>query len=557
MKKKHHLHLLVIALLFCLVFSACSIAPPAHTESPSESNFQMTSFEIESNLKNAHEYNYSDFDIGSGIYTTQGNHEMPYKVRGIIALPEGEGPFPLVLIAHGAHEEEDESKRFDTGFDYLVKGLAQNGYIAVSMDVLMPYIQRYGGNDDYIEKMTAIVNDHIQGLYSAHDGASLYPMDLTGKINFQQTALLGHSRSGAAVFQLAKEGVEQGLGVKAILSLAPSADLRVEFTGLPTAFLVPQYDGDVIQLDGVYMYDYLENRVAGDHSITLLMGANHNFFNRSLERDDSIARGMESSYTPLSRKEQEDFLLNFSVDFFNSTLEGEDSFYMFSQAQPNKMYGRDINRQVRLLEPVNLINAFETNGFSSDTAAISHVVDSVLFNQDEVLINTVTISVLKSVLEGNDDTNSDVLEYVPLNRDLICIEWTKKDTRVSMTPLVTDFSGKSAMSINMIPDSASELNTPGQALSLTVILKDTRGNVAAVTTAPNQNVLSPYPGELGKTVLTEDFSIEYWEPTSPMGMLHIPLSCFEAVDISTISSVELLFDNSESGSIFISSWQLQ
>ena len=546
-----------ILTILCLALSACNVTPPSLSNSPVESSFQMTNFEIESNLKNNYEYKYSEFNIGDGIYTTQGNREMPYKIRGVIAVPEGAGPFPLAIIAHGAHEEDDESRRFDTGFDYLVKGLAQNGYVAVSIDVLMPYIQRYGGNEDYIEKMLAIADDHIQALHSAHDGTAIYPIDLKGKIDFQKTALLGHSRSGSAIFQIAKEELGKGLGVKAILSLAPSADFSVEFTGLPTAFLIPQYDGDVIQLDGIYMYDYLENRVAGDHSVTLLMGANHNFFNRNLQRDDSITRDMKESYTPLSREEQEDFLINFSIDFFNSSFGEEDHFYMHSQTQPNKMYGRDINRQFRLSEPINLIDARSADGFSSDTANIRHVVDSAFFSEDDVLINTVTTSVLKSVLDEIHHVETEILEYIPLNRNLISIEWTQKNSLVSIIPLVTDFGRKSAMSINMIPDSASKLNAPGQALSFTVILKDKNGNVAAVTTAPNQNTLSTYLGELGETILTEDFSIEYWEPTTPLGMLHIPLSYFEAVDISDIKSMELLFDNTENGAVFIASWQLQ
>ena len=539
---------------------SASLTPPISTETPApptESEIKLANFEIESGLEYSYEYEYSEFNLGDGVYITKGNREMPYEVRGIIAVPEGKGPFPLVLIAHGAHEEMDESKRFDTGFDYLVKGLAQNGYIAVSLDVLKPYIQRYGGNEDYIEKMIPIVEDHIKALRSAAGGEAVYPMDLAGKIDFEKTAFLGHSRSGSAVFQIAKAERDRGLGVKAILSLAPAADFWVEFTELPTAFLVPQYDGDVIQLDGIYMYDYLENRVEGDHSVTLLMGANHNFFNSNMERDDSIARNMENSYPQLSREEQEDFLINFAADFFSSSFEEEDRFYQTSQPQPNKMYGHDVNRQVRLSQPINLIDVGGAEGFSSRTADVRHAVYSVFFREDEIWINTVTTSVLKNVLEGIPDRETETLEYIALNRDLIGIEWTKKDAVVSVAPLVADFSGKSAMSIHIIPDSASELNTLGKPISLTVVLRDAKGGVARVTAAEGQNALSTYPGELGETVLTDDLSIKYWEPTTPLGMLNIPLSCFEAVDLGDIESMELLFDNNESGAVFISSWQLQ
>ena len=568
--------------MFCLSFSGCGGAEkppeqsstttpdttetpavtttPTATDPPSEtevSSVQLGNFEIVSSLKNSFEYEYSEFNLGGRSYTTPNGREMPYDIRGTIAVPEGDGPFPLVLIAHGAHEEEDETKRFDTGFDYLVRALAQNGYVAVSLDMLKPYIQRYGGNDDYVEKMLVIADDHIQGLHAANGGEALYPVGLTGKIDFENVALLGHSRSGSAVFQIAKEHTANGIGIGAVLSLAPSADFWVEFGDMPIAFLVPQYDGDVIQLDGIYMFDFLAGRVAGEHSVTLLMGANHNFFNRNIERDDSAARGMQNAYPPLTRAEQEDFLVNFAVDFFDASLGGADNFFHTSKPQPNKMYGYDVNRQLRLGEPVDLIDAMSTNGFSSDTSAVTSVVDSVFFNEDGVLINTVTTSILDTILDGTRDKNAETLNYVSVPRSLISVEWTQPDSAVTILPNTSDFSGKNTLTIQIIPDSASELNNPEQALNFTIALRDADGNTAMVKTAEEQNALRCYPGELRSLDLTDDFKIEYWEPATPLGMLSIPLSLFEAVNLSSIEAIDLVFDHGESGAVYIASIQLQ
>ena len=380
---------------------------------------------------------------------------------------------------------------------------------------------------------------------------------MTGKIDFENVALLGHSRSGSAVFQIAKEQLERGLGVGAVLSLAPSADFWVEFADIPIAFLVPQYDGDVIQLDGVYMFDFLAGRASGDHSVTLLMGANHNFFNRNIERDDSIARGMSNAYPPLSRGEQEDFLINFAVDFFDASLGGADNFYHPSEPQPNKMYGYDVNRQLRLGESVDLIDAMSTNGFSSDDASIASVVDSVFFNEDGVLINTVTTSILDTILDDTRDKNTEALNYISVPRSLISVEWTKTDSSVTILPETPDFSGKSMLTIQIIPDSASELNNPEQTLRLTVALRDSGGNTATVTTAEWQNALRCYPGELRSLDLTDDFKIEYWEPATPLGMLSIPLSLFDDVDRAAIEAIYLVFGHGESGAVYIASIQLQ
>ena len=46
-------------------------------------------------------------------------------------MPEGDGPFPLVLIVHGNHLMEQFS---DEGYAYLGEMLASRGFIAVSVD---------------------------------------------------------------------------------------------------------------------------------------------------------------------------------------------------------------------------------------------------------------------------------------------------------------------------------------------------------------------------------------------------------------------------------------
>ena len=499
-----------------------------------------------------------EYTIGSGSYTTVGGREMPYQLRGVMAVPSGEGTHPLVLILHGAHEEEDESKRFDTGFGYLVKALVDEGFVAVSIDVAMPYMQRYGGNDDYIEKMAAIVNGHMEGLMAANAGEPLFPSDLTGKIDMQKVGMLGHSRSGAAIFQLASEQIGKGIGVNALLSLAPAADLWVEFPeNIPVAFLVPQYDGDVVQLDGIYLYDYMGGKVSGDHSATVLMGANHNFFNRNLTRDDSIADEVKDAYPALTREEQETYLADFAHAFFASTLDGRSGMDFYAMdADISAMFGRDVNRQVRLKGTTDLIDAASAGGFAAVGAQVRHVSDSVFFQQDEVLLNTVTTSILQTIVDGTRDKEADI-EYVAFDRDLIRIEWEREGASVSVTPAISDFSQKKAMTLSLVVDAASELNRPGAPLPLTVTLRDAAGNEIGVAAAPDQNALRRYPGEVRKTQLTDDFAVAYYEPTTPLGMWVIPLSLFEGMDTSSVQSMELSFGESGSGALYLAAWQLQ
>jgi len=549
---------LLLAILLNLSFTACGTTqepentditdshPPSSAENgQQETNVvEIADFEITSGIRNSYEYEFSEFNLGNRSYTTLTGRKMPYKLRGIMAVPVGEGPFPVVLITHGSHENLDETKRFDTGYDYLVKALAQNGYAAISMDMLMPYIWTYGDDDD-MEKSIAVADEHIKSLLKASGGEVLYPIDLTNRTDMDKIALIGHSRGGETIFQIAEKQRENGINIETLLSIAPSWDISREFPDVSATIIVPQYDGDVTRLDGIALYDYLVNNNNGDYSVTFLMGANHNFFNRNIERDDSTFHEVENGHSALSRQEQEEFLVNYAVDFLDVSFGIEDRFYQLSQPQPNKMYGLDISRSVHFNSAISLTDMTAAGNFSSDTAVVKHVVDSWFFKEDHILIDTVTIGLI--------DEN---LNQINLNRDLISIEWDNMDSIVNIIPLKSDFNGKNALSIHLVLDSASALNRTDEALQFTIILRDTEGNAASVVTAAGQNILSCYPGRLVKTQLTDSI-LEYWQPATPLGTLNIPLSLFEGVNLTAIKSIELLFDQNDSGSIFIGGIEVQ
>lgn len=556
MKKRYIL--LLAAILLCLSFTACGpTREPEDTDfayslppSPAENGQQETkvveiaNFEITSGIRNSYEYEFSEFDLGDRSYTTLAGRKMPYKLRGIMAVPVGDGPFPVILITHGSHENLDETKRFDTGYDYLVKALAQNGYAAISMDMLMPYIWKYGDVDD-MEKSIAVADEHIKSILAASGGEALYPIDLTNRADMDKIALIGHSRGGETLFQIAEDQREKGVNIETLLSIAPSWDISREFPDVSATVIVPQYDGDVTRLDGIALYDYLLNNTNGDYSVTFLMGANHNFFNRNIERDDSTSHEVEDGHPALSREEQEEFLVNYAVDFFDASFGIEDRFYQISQPQPSKMYGLDISRSIHLNHAIGLVDTVTADNFSGNMAAVKHVVDSWFFKEDDILIDTVTIGLI------DKDLNQ-----INLNRDLISIEWDSMDSTVKIIPIKSDFSGKSALSIHIVPDSASALNRTDEALQFTIILRDTDGNTAAVVTAADQNILSCYPGKLGKTQLTDSI-VEYWQPATPLGTLNIPLALFKGVNFTAIESMELLFDRTGSGAIFIDAIEVQ
>ena len=55
-----------------------------------------------------------------------------FPINGRVWYPDGEGPFPLVLVVHGNHNMKDFS---DPGYDWLGELLASRGYILTSVDM--------------------------------------------------------------------------------------------------------------------------------------------------------------------------------------------------------------------------------------------------------------------------------------------------------------------------------------------------------------------------------------------------------------------------------------
>jgi len=77
------------------------------------------------------------------------NHNWPFTpnnvpLNGIIHLPEGNGPFPLVIIAHGNHSPIENST---VGYDYLGKMLSSQGVIFASIDANFLNGRNRGEND--------------------------------------------------------------------------------------------------------------------------------------------------------------------------------------------------------------------------------------------------------------------------------------------------------------------------------------------------------------------------------------------------------------------------
>lgn len=251
-------------------------------------------------------------------------------LRGWLSLPAQGDRLPLVIILHGNHNSEDPDGRFYEGFSYLTDSLASRGWAAISLDLQEAYLK--GGMDD--SRLSGeIAGAHLDALKRAAGGEGLFPVDLTGRLDMNRIVAVGHSRGGEAALELAcqREEVIAACGIAPNLRKAEKA-----WRDIPLAILEPAQDGDVSTLDGyAYLYPRYEAGLRSFTVLTLLEGANHNYFNAKLTQDDAERTGG----TDCPPERQRDFLLRWVGEFCDSILAGDTAPFGMAEQIPLKMYG--------------------------------------------------------------------------------------------------------------------------------------------------------------------------------------------------------------------------
>jgi hypothetical protein len=229
-----------------------------------------------------------------------GYDELP--VNGLVWAPVGRGPFPLVLLAHGNHTMGQPS---EPGYTYLGEHLASHGLIAVSVDQ-----NQLNGNvlgDAWGDEMPVrawLLLEHLRW-WRRWDADPSTP--LTGKVDLDRVAIVGHSRGAEAAIHAAQlnggsfppvdrvaSADAWGFGIRGVVALAPShglwkpAGAPRTLTGVSYLLVQGGYDADLPPLLGLQQYAQVDVGDAPEtfKALAYLQRANHGQFNQVWGRGD-------------------------------------------------------------------------------------------------------------------------------------------------------------------------------------------------------------------------------------------------------------------------------
>ncbi|MFC5649198.1 alpha/beta hydrolase [Paenibacillus solisilvae] len=291
--------------------------------------------------------------------------ELP--LNGRVWMPEGEGPFPLVLIVHGNHLMEQFS---DEGYGYLGELLASRGFIAVSVDENFLNYSVWASIPNQDMKVRAwILLKHLQQIdtFSKQGGNPF-----SGQVDMKNVALIGHSRGGQAVAMAADsskwfsddkslKGIES-YRIGAVIGIAPTdkaVDKRsASLTDTSYMTLQGASDGDVDTFNGERQYIRTTITPGSEaFKTSLYIGeANHSRFNTSWgTMDDSLPGGLLLNRRDMiAANDQRQIAKVYISAFLESALHGSEEY---------KELFRDYRTGSAWLPDATYINRYEDGSF--------------------------------------------------------------------------------------------------------------------------------------------------------------------------------------------------
>lgn len=468
------------------------------------------------------------YDLGEGTLT-QGTREIPYRMQGVIGVPEGQNR-PVVIFLHGAHPIQSAAEnRYDLGFSYLVDQLADAGYLALSMNVGINYSFENGEPNgcqrtvQVVEQQSALLKQAIEGKNGS------FPCDLKNKGDLNQVILVGHSRAGYDIFEVADQ--TELLGIQGLISAAPSlvSPLSGAPVDVPAGIIIPQYDGDVTSLDGGTLFDQLENtsqRSSGTDLIYLENG-NHGGFSTALVRPDPFA-DRDTLPLVMEPEKQQAFFSAYVMDFVKTVLATGKPPLETVATLPEQYAGYPIMARV------------DVDGDVLYRAAVDSVEN---LQTTDAVVEAVNACSTLDHTAGSFRISGSFMQY-----DLTRIRWEKAGATVTI-PVSADLRQASYLQMDLAQDSGDERNRQ-QDQSMSVTLRDAKGRETSMKIAAGTPALTWQEGTVESIPVTGEDSFLQYSTFTPLGSVRLNPEDFNGVDLGQITQIVLTFDQ-PSGSIML------
>ena len=567
----------LFVLLVAILLAACSapLPPVVVTSTPADES---------GDLRPAVEYNLGDATVLQERFPEDSRfRNMPVRLNGLIAAPtEGEGPFPVVVVIHGTHPgcPVDEmgvdrwpcdpavEQRNYSGFAYLASALAAQGYIVLAPNFNAEHTFGFGEPTPG-ERLEQLVDLHLQALAeAAAGGANGFGVDLAGRADLSRLALLGHSRGGEAAVALANNpelmAASRGYGpVAGVLVIAGATTFFDPWISIsaPVATILAACDGDVTDQTGQFFFE--GPRLAADQSewaaSAWLERANHNAFNSILPGDMVTHRDRSDCETLLDGDTQRAWLVDYAGDFLTALFDADAGAASDAMARlgidvkspaPDELYGLAARAaflappsdRLTLMIPAEagelVVNRLGGDVTAEDVA--THFCPKGFYSA--------------AMLPGSEPCRRNYVT-VPGQPPHTVVSWDASDAalRFALPDGAGDLSDFTTLSLRAAVDPASSLNEPGQGQAFSVQITDRAGNRATVQTRPDEPALGFPAGFMQKDEFTET---GFFTGIVPLTTIRLALNDFAGVDLSDISEIALLFDQTPSGALFLADLEL-
>ncbi|MEC4814824.1 MAG: hypothetical protein SAK29_16310 [Scytonema sp. PMC 1069.18] len=498
-------------------------------------------------------------ELGFGVNWTFDSTQVP--INGQVRIPVGNGPFPLVVFAHGNHDPLENST---PGYIYLCELLASHGIIAATIDVNFLNGFNFGEND-----ARAIVHlEHLKQfqLWNAQPGHVL-----EGKVDMSRLMIVGHSRGGEAVGHASlfnsMHSVQfdpelppvpldgslglgpYGLEIRAVVAIAPTDGQYEPVTG-PTQvqdnYLIihGSRDGDVFTFEGYKTYDRshtvdLANPTQparGFKSLLWIHGANHNYFNSVWQQ--------ESSNT-IEREEQEQIAKVYISALAMAILQDK---HEFLELLRNHTVGIEAGWSP---QNINLVSQFQ----DSHRLFVQHFEESenniVVSKPVEGTVEASAINANKLSFEGQQPT-----DHLYQETQGVQLGWTASGSyRIKLASDTLDT--KSFKFLVLRVGQSSEPNNPiGEDQDFTIEVRDKKNTSRFAASSIHRLI---YPDKFTLGVPDGGESEDGLSVTrTVMQTLRIPLDRLQAdgINIHNLTEIKLSFNIVPSGTLYLDDLQL-